>query len=125
MTVSEVLTTAEAAGIRLEARGPKLHVEAPAGSLTPALRAALSALKPDLLAVLDRVQSMRQLAVVAPRPLPYARAWAKGGPGRCFSCGDPLGHPEAYGRCEPCDVALEVFYATWPGRVEHSAGSIL
>jgi hypothetical protein len=118
LTVTEVLTVARSAGIRLEARGPKLHVEAPAGSVTPELRAALTALKPELLPVLDRVQNMRHLAVVAPRPLPYARAWVKAGPGLCFSCGDRLEHPQAYGRCEPCDVALELYYATRQGRME-------
>jgi hypothetical protein len=111
MTVVEVLTVAQTAGIRLEARGRTLRVEAPAGVLTPDLRAALVVLKPALLVVLERVQAMRHLAAVAPRPLPYARAWAKSGPGFCFSCGDLLGHPDAYGRCVPCDIASSVFYA--------------
>jgi hypothetical protein len=111
MTLVDLLTVAQSAGIRLEARGRTLHVEAPAGVLTPALRAALVVLKPDLLLVLERLQAMRHLAAVAPRPLPYARAWAKGGPGHCFSCGDELDHPDAYGRCALCDIAADLFYA--------------
>jgi len=102
------------AGIRLEVRGESLQVEAPTGSVTPALRAALIAHKPDLLAVLWRLEAMCRLAVEAPPPLVYARQTAQGGPGHCFSCGDALGHPEAYGRCGPCDIASEVYYAWRP-----------
>jgi hypothetical protein len=111
MTMVEILALTRSAGIRLEARGRTLRVEAPAGTLTPELRAALIGFKPNLLVVLERLQAMRHLAVIAPRPLPYARAWAKGGPGRCWSCGDRLDHPHAYGRCVPCDIAADVFYA--------------
>ena len=39
------------AGIRLQARGDRLHVEAPPGSITPELRQALSDHKPALLAL--------------------------------------------------------------------------
>ena len=112
MTLSDVLRSTEAAGIRLEARGATLHVEAPSGTVTPELRAALVAHKPLLLVVLERLKAMRHFAAVAPKPLPYARAWAQGGPGRCFSCGDPLDHPEAYGRCVSCDLAADRYYAT-------------
>lgn len=110
MTLSEIFTITRTAGIVLQARGETLHVEAPPGTVTPALRAALVALKPDLLALLERVQAMRRLATVAPLAVPYVRPLAKGGPGHCFSCGDALDHPDAYGRCAPCDVALELYY---------------
>ena len=43
MTATEILTAARTAGIRLEARGERLHVEAPAGALTPTLRDQLTA----------------------------------------------------------------------------------
>ena len=39
------------AGIRLQARGDRLHVEAPAGCLTPELRQALTDHKPALMAL--------------------------------------------------------------------------
>jgi sulfur transfer complex TusBCD TusB component (DsrH family) len=52
MTLRDLLTETRNAGIQLEARGDRLHVEAPAGAVTPELRAALVAHKPDLLAVL-------------------------------------------------------------------------
>lgn len=55
MTATELLTTARSAGIRLEARGERLHVEAPAGALTPALRDQLAQQKPALLALLAPV----------------------------------------------------------------------
>jgi hypothetical protein len=118
MTMGEVLAVTRSAGIRLEARGGLLRDEAPAGALTPELRAALIGFKPNLLVVLERLQAMRSLAVIAPRPFPYARAWAKGGPGRCCSCGDPLDHPQAYGRCVPCDIAADVFH-TARGQAAH------
>jgi TubC N-terminal docking domain len=114
VTVMEILTAARAGGMVLEARGDRLHVEAPFGTLTPDLRAALVKCKPNLIAVLWRVQAMQQLAVEAPRPVVYARREASSGPGYCFSCGDSLGHPDAYGRCAPCDVASEMYYAARP-----------
>jgi hypothetical protein len=52
MTLPEVLTVVQTAGIRLEARGERLHVEAPPGAVTPALREALTTHKPALLVLL-------------------------------------------------------------------------
>jgi hypothetical protein len=112
MTIHELLTATRTAGIQLEARGSRLHVEAPAGAMTDALRSELKRRKPDLLPVLWRLEAMRRLAVEAPRPVVYARVEARGGPGHCFSCGDAHEHPEAYGRCVPCDVASDLYYAT-------------
>ncbi len=41
-------------------------------------------------------------------PFPCAVLEARGGPGRCASCGHPL--PAAtYGRCRPCATAADVF----------------
>ena len=114
MTVVEILTAAQAGGVHLEARGDRLHVEAPTDALTPELREALQTRKPDLLPVLWRLEAMRRLAVEAPKAVVYARPETQGGPGHCFSCGDSLGHPEAYGRCTPCDIASDVYYSTRP-----------
>jgi hypothetical protein len=52
MTASEVLAIAQAAGVRLEARGPKLHVQAPAGTITPEFRETLARYKSVLLVAL-------------------------------------------------------------------------
>ena len=115
MTVTELVLTCRGAGIALRAAGDALDVDAPAHALTPDLRAELAARKPELLEVLWRLDAMRRLAIQAPRPVVYARPEAQGGPGYCFSCGDELAHPTAYGRCTPCDVAKDVFYATARG----------
>jgi hypothetical protein len=111
MTLTDVLKATRAADIHLEARGDRLHVEAPTGAVTPDLRLALAEHKQTLLAVVWRLDAMQRLAIEAPRPLAYARADAKGGPGHCFSCGDAHPHPGAYGRCAPCDIASDVYHA--------------
>jgi hypothetical protein len=120
MTLSDVLAATQAAGIRLEARGAALHVEAPPGAVTSELRAALVAHKPDLLAVVSRLEAMRRhgfdptpnRAHPDRPPVAVARWPGCGAPGRCLSCGDALDYPESYGRCTPCDIAADVFYAT-------------
>jgi hypothetical protein len=114
MTLHELLAETTRRGIRLEATDVTLRYEAPKGTMTPALRTALVRHKPDLLTVLWRLEAMRRFAHEAPRPLPCAREDARGGPGWCFSCGDPLDHADACGRCSPCDIAADVFYATRP-----------
>jgi len=52
MTADELLMAARQAGIVLEARGDRLHVEAPAGVVTPTWRDALALRKAALLALL-------------------------------------------------------------------------
>jgi hypothetical protein len=52
MTARDVLAAIESAGIRLEVRGETLRVDAPAGRVTPELRAALAAHKATLLRIL-------------------------------------------------------------------------
>jgi hypothetical protein len=54
MTVDELLRVAWLTGIRLEARGDRLHVVAPTGRVTPDLRSALEEHKSALLARLRR-----------------------------------------------------------------------
>lgn len=100
-----------AAGFEVAVADNRLRVR-PANRITPALRDELTARKPELLAVLSRLQGMR--ATVGHVPIPCAVLEAVGGPGRCFSCGDPLDHPQAYGRCTSCAVAAEVFYREIP-----------
>jgi len=114
MTLQALLVESARLGVRLEVHNANLRYEAPAGVVTPAFKAALSTAKPELIEVLWRLDEMRRLAREAPRPLVYAREAARGGPGRCFSCGDALEHPDAYGRCVPCDVASDVFYSSQP-----------
>ena len=106
MTIQEILTTTERAGIVLSAVGDRLRVKAPSGALTDDLRATLAEHKPALLDVLFRLEGMRANTGLV--PIPCARLEAIGGPGRCFSCGDGLGHPGAYGRCVPCEIAAEL-----------------
>jgi hypothetical protein len=52
MTLSDVLAATQASGIRLEARGATLHVEAPSGTMTPELREGLAHHKPAILVTL-------------------------------------------------------------------------
>jgi hypothetical protein len=119
MTLAEVLAATHDAGIVLEARGETLHVEAPRGAVTPELRTALTAHKRTLLDVVWRLDAMRRhgfdgtpdRAHPERPPVAVARWPGCGGPGSCLSCDAPLEHPEAYGRCSPCDVAADLFYA--------------
>ena len=52
MTTRDLLTTCEVVGIELSVRGDQLHVEAPAGVVTPTLRDTLQHHKVDLLRAL-------------------------------------------------------------------------
>jgi hypothetical protein len=112
VTTKDILADCARADIVLDVEGDRLVVDAPTGGLTQELRDRLLRHKPTLLPVVWRLREMRRLAVEAPRAVVYARIEAKGGPGRCFSCGDGLEHPRAFGRCAPCDIASDLFYAT-------------
>lgn len=116
MSPSELVTETRRLGIVLRSDGDHLHVDAPVGALTPELRQTLAARKPDLLVILWRLSAMR--ATAGQRPLAVVMLEAQGGPGRCFSCGDPLDHPQGYGRCAPCDVAADLFYSEQPDDCE-------
>jgi len=50
MTLNDLLNRLDALDVHLRANGDKLHVEAPAGALTPGLRAALAEHKAAILA---------------------------------------------------------------------------
>ena len=116
MTTHQLLQTCYAAGILLAADGDLLDVDAPAGALTPALLETLRAHKGELVPVLWRLAEMRRLGVGGPRAVVVALESARGGPGHCFSCGDPHPSPDWYGRCSWCDVASDVYYSTRPDR---------
>jgi hypothetical protein len=73
MTLRDVLTETERRGIRLESRDGRLRYEAPQGTITADLRAALVAYKRDLVAIVWRLEEMRRLAVQTPRSCAYAR----------------------------------------------------
>jgi hypothetical protein len=61
-TLLELLTTLWAAGVKLTPQGTTLHVDAPTGALTPALRAALRTHKA---ALLDLVEEWSERAAIA------------------------------------------------------------
>ena len=54
MTLTELHALLERLGVELSARGERLHYKAPAGVLTPEIKAALAAHRPALLALLAR-----------------------------------------------------------------------
>ena len=58
MTADETLGMARRVGIRLSPRGDRLHVDAPAGSITPELRDALARYKSDILARLQPASAL-------------------------------------------------------------------
>lgn len=70
MSPIELLTVVRAAGIRLEVSGDRLQFDAPAGALTPDLRAALVEHKPALLALLAPVTAFVTLKGGLVLPLP-------------------------------------------------------
>ena len=49
MTTLEILFEVRSRGVRLETNGERLRVDAPVGALTPELKAALAANKPEIL----------------------------------------------------------------------------
>src|SRR5262245_31689922 len=108
MTTPALVSELQARGVVLVAVGTAIRLRAARAALdgiTLELREELLRAKPTLLGVLPRLEGMR----ANPLPIPTAkpRHEAPGGPGRCFSCGDGLEHPEAYGRCVSCDLAAE------------------
>ena len=62
MTAVEVLTTLQHRGVTLIPRGDRLRVDAPEGTLTPALRAALRTHKA---ALLDLLEAFEERAAIA------------------------------------------------------------
>ncbi len=69
MTLTELHARLDRLGITLSARGDRLHFEAPKGSMTPEIKAALATHKPALLALLSGVE---QPAPWPPRPAELA-----------------------------------------------------
>jgi hypothetical protein len=102
-----------------------IHVEAPAGVLTAALRQQLKDRKDAILDVLWRLDGMRRNGVDltgrgSKPPTPVARLGIYGGPNRCLSCAESLGHPDAYGRCTGCSLAAELYWRARPSAVDES-----
>ncbi len=123
MSAIQLIRECRDAGIRLQAHGDRLHVEAPAGSITPELRRALAEHKADLLALHAIRTRLLALAVRMGIPrcvvdeLPVEEleataqqaAWCEG---HTAANGDPLPH------------ALLVFYLrTLADRMDASQGS--
>lgn len=51
MSASDVIRRCREVGVRIRPNGDRLHVEAPAGAVTPELREALARSKPEILAL--------------------------------------------------------------------------
>lgn len=62
MSAIDIIRQCQSAGILLQVRGERLHVEAPAGSLTPAIKQSLADYKTDLLALHAIRKRLRTLA---------------------------------------------------------------
>jgi hypothetical protein len=112
MTLRELLTETRSAGIQLEARGDRLHVEAPQGTVSDALRAELKRRKAELLPVVWRLAAMRQLAIDARGPPSTLGRRRAAGPVTASRAGIRWKWPDAYGRCVPCDIASDLYYST-------------
>jgi len=66
MSAHALYVELESAGVHITARGDKLHIEAPIGTVTPALRERLAENKPALLRLLQSNSEMRlQLLAIA------------------------------------------------------------
>jgi len=85
MSPEDVLVLVRTHGIRLEARGDRLHVEAPVGSVSPALRDSLAIHKPVLLQLLVPTTQFVTLKDGPTLPLPALQlAWNLEDRGFCF-----------------------------------------
>jgi hypothetical protein len=83
VTAVQLLGELRVAGVELTAEGDRLHYRAPSGALTDDLRAAMRALKVELLALLE-------LEVGARRPVPTS---SEGDPFRQVGPGETLRIP--------------------------------
>ena len=119
MTASELITTLERRGIKLEACEGRLRYH-PASALSPELRESLIEHKVEVLALLKtedheiawRVAAMtQQIPDKGTIPFLVARQGVESKAGCCLSCGEPLGTGNAY-RCAACgraaNLALEM-----------------
>ena len=116
MNASALLTDLRSRGISLSVSGERLSIDAPKGTVTPDLLAALVEHKADLIRLLGtddedvtwRIEAMRpQVPRTGAIPCLLARPEAKTSPrGTCVSCGDPLTEGRRI-RCAPCVGAVE------------------
>ena len=113
MTAAELITELEARGVLIEVTGDRLRVDAPKGAITPELRAALTARKAEVLAILNtpddeikwRVEAMLpQIPNAGPIPFLAAKPGEAIAPNCCHSCGDFLNGTKGY-ICGPCSQA--------------------
>ena len=86
MTVNSIIAAAVRAGVSLSLDGDRLRYRAPAGALTPELRAGLT----------EHRDELRHLLALSPADPAYAGAlvgvaqalgWGRVEPRRCYSCG--------------------------------------
>jgi hypothetical protein len=105
--VTAVITEARAAGLDVRADADRLVIRGPrtqehlARQLLDQKSQVLAVLEAEDAEVAWRITVMRpQVSARGPIPLLTARSVAST-PGRCTSCGDPIGPPCRY-RCEPC-----------------------
>jgi YD repeat-containing protein len=74
VTLTDLQACLERLGVKLSARGNKLHFQAPKGVLTPAIKAALIDHKPALLASLGKAGApVTAAAMAGPAPAPPTR----------------------------------------------------
>jgi TubC N-terminal docking domain len=114
-------------GLTLRPEGDHIRVS-PKSVLTPELRDALVARRPEILALLTseddqvawRLEAMRrQVPTSGPIPFLVARD-IQPAPGACQSCGAPLGADQPY-RCRPCVEAATLTLREWRSRGEADA----
>lgn len=121
MSAATLLAELRSLGMVLGATGERLHYEAPEGTLTPALWAAMRDQKYPILALLAaedpemawRVAAMRDRHPIPPNgPYPFLTARdVPRGTGGCLSCGEPLtvrSDSKPSFRCTPCAHAAQL-----------------
>lgn len=122
MSPAALLADLRARGVTLTAKGDRLRVEAPAGVLTPALRAVLVEQKPALMGLLTPPPADPELAPRVAAFRAQLAAWVASGRcgvpvltlpdapearlGQCVSCATPI--PADRFRCDPCRQAVEL-----------------
>lgn len=114
MNAAQLLTELKGRGVMLEAKGDRLVIDAPKGTVTPELREVLAERKAELLTLLkvNDAEIAWRVAAILPQipatgliPFLVARNEFKWKRGLCHSCGDSLSVNENY-VCGPCSRAI-------------------
>lgn len=109
-TLIDLITTCHARGVRLEADADRGVIRWE-GHATPALLDTLRTHKTRLLAVLSRFQRMVEHDASHDRPSRPSVHWPfAAAPGYCQSCGHVLDDSRCVGRCDACEIAVELFW---------------